>query len=142
MRRILPLFLLTALATPAWPAPQSGQNPPASPPGSSSSSKPSKPAQPPSEPVINPNPPNADEDIEVASFYLRKGDANAAIPRLQEAIQLAPKNAKARLLLGEAYERTHDNDSAVKTYRDYLKDFPHAPDAKKIEKKIEKLTAG
>ncbi|HTZ99230.1 MAG TPA: tetratricopeptide repeat protein [Candidatus Aquilonibacter sp.] len=140
MRRLLPLLLLTAVAMPVWSAPQSGQKPPPSPPGSSSSSKPDR-TPPPSEPVIDPNPPNADEDIEVASFYLRKGDTNAAIPRLQEAIQLAPKNAKARLMLGESYERTHDNDSAVKTYRDYLKDFPHASDAKKIEKKIEKLTA-
>ena len=77
----------------------------------------------------------------MASYYMRKGDMNAAIPRLQEAVQLKPKYAKARLMLGEAYERAHDKDSAVKTYQDYLKAFPNASDAKKIQKKIEKLSS-
>jgi len=75
----------------------------------------------------------------VASYYMRKGDMNAAIPRLQEAVQLKPHYAKARLMLAEAYEKDRDKDSALKTYQDYLKVFPNASDAKKIEKKIEKL---
>jgi cytochrome c-type biogenesis protein CcmH/NrfG len=143
MRRASPLLLLVAFALPAWCARQSGQNPPASPPSSSSSSsgKPSQ-AQPQAQPreIATFDPPNAEKDVEVGSFYMRKGDANAAIPRLLEAVQLNPKYAKARLLLAEAYERTHDNAAAVKTYQDYLKTFPNAPDAKKIEKKIERLT--
>jgi len=77
----------------------------------------------------------------VASYYMRKGDMNAAIPRLQEAVQLKPHYAKARLMLAEAYERVHDKDSAVKTYQNYLNAFPNASDAKKIQKKIEKLSS-
>jgi cytochrome c-type biogenesis protein CcmH/NrfG len=144
MRRASPFLLLMVFALPAWCARQSGQSPPASPPSSSSSSS-SKPSQ--TQPQTQPreiatfDPPNAENDVEIGNFYLHKGDANAAIPRFQEAVQLKPKYAKARLLLAEAYEKTHDKDDAVKTYQDYLKAFPNAPDATKIQKKIEKMTA-
>jgi Tfp pilus assembly protein PilF len=125
---------------PAWCATQAGQNPPASPP-SSSSPPPSqnKPAAP-KQDIATYDPPSAEKDVDVGSYYMRKGDVNAAIPRFQEAVQLKPHFAKARLLLAEAYEKAHDKDSAAKTYQDYLKEFPNAPDAKKIQKKIEKLT--
>ncbi|MGC2333836.1 MAG: tetratricopeptide repeat protein [Candidatus Acidiferrales bacterium] len=143
MRRASPLLLLMVFALPAWCARQSGQSPPASPPSSpsSSSAKPS-PSQPaPQKEIATFDPPNAEKDVEVASYYMRKGDMNAAIPRLQEAVQLKPKYAKARLMLAEAYEKAHDKDSAMKTYQEYLKAFPNASDAKKIEKKIEKLSS-
>jgi tetratricopeptide (TPR) repeat protein len=137
MRRLSPLLLLMLLAVPAWCARQSGQNPPDSPP---SSAKPSPSPPVPHEEIAPSDPPNAEKDVEVASYYMRKGDMNAAIPRLQEAVQLKPKYAKARLILAEAYERSHNPDDAVKTYQDYLKEFPNASDAKKIQKKIEKLS--
>lgn len=87
-----------------------------------------------------PDSPNAEKDVEVAEYYMRKGDMNAAIPRLQEAVQLKPHYAKAQLMLGDAYERAHDKQSALRTYQTYLKEFPNASDAKKIQKKIEKLS--
>jgi Tfp pilus assembly protein PilF len=138
MRRVSPLWLLMLFALPAWCAGQSGQKPPSS---SSSSAKPSR-SQPQNQPreIATFDPPNAEKDVEVGSFYMHKGDANAAIPRFQEAVHLKPKYAKARLLLAEAYEKTHDTDDAVKTYQDYLNAFPNASDAKKIQKKIEKLS--
>jgi tetratricopeptide (TPR) repeat protein len=141
MRRIFPFLVLMALAMPAWCARLSGQNPPDSSSSSSSSSKPtpSKPA--PQKDIATFDPPSAEKDVDVAAYYMRKGDMNAAIPRLQEAVQLKPHYAKARLMLGEAYERAHDKDSAVTTYQDYLKEFPNASDAKKIQKKIEKLSS-
>jgi len=135
MRRASPFLLLMIFALPAWGA----QNPPASP--SSSSAKPSQKPQTQPREIATFDPPNAEKDVEVAGYYMRKGDMNAAIPRLQEAVQLKPHYAKARLMLGEAYERAHDRDSAVKTYQDYLKAFPNASDAKKIDKKIEKLSS-
>ncbi|MGC2418957.1 MAG: tetratricopeptide repeat protein [Candidatus Acidiferrales bacterium] len=141
MRRASQLLLLMLFAVPAWCARQSGQNPPASPPSSSSSAKPSPSPPAPQKEIAPSDPPNAAKDIDVASYYMRKGDMNAAIPRLQEAVQLKPKYAKPRLMLAEAYERAHDKDSAVKTYQDYLKAFPNASDAKKIQKKIEKLSS-
>jgi TolA-binding protein len=43
-------------------------------------------------------------------------------------------------MLGELYEKKHENDSAVKYYREYLQVYPHAPDAKKVQEKIAKLS--
>jgi Tfp pilus assembly protein PilF len=113
-------------------------------PGSYSSSKPSQPATSSSTPMpgadqppFNPLP--AEKDVDVATFYMKKGDPDAAIPRLEEAIKLNPNYAKPRLMLGEIYEKKKDNDKAVKYYQDYLKVLPHAPDAKKIQEKIAKL---
>ena len=73
-------------------------------------------------------------------FYLHKGDVDAAIDRFLDAIQRRPNFAKPRLLLGKAYEKKHDNESAVKYYKEYLQVLPGAPDAKEVQKKIEKLS--
>jgi TolA-binding protein len=86
------------------------------------------------------NPFPAQQDIEVGMFYLHKGDVDAAIDRFLDAIQQRPNFAKPRLLLGQAYEKKHDKESAVKYYKEYLQVFPHAPDAKEVQKKIEKLS--
>jgi Tfp pilus assembly protein PilF len=88
-----------------------------------------------------PTPSSAEQDMEVASYYIHKGDPDAAIPRLEEAIRLKPKLAKPRLMLAEVYEKKGDAGAAVKCYKEYLQAFPSAPDEKKIEKKIEKLSA-
>jgi len=84
-------------------------------------------------------PSSAEEDVEVASYYVHKGDPDAAIPRLEDAIRLKPKWAKPRLMLAEIYEKKGDAAAAVKCYKDYLQAVPNAPDEKKIEKKMEKL---
>ena len=86
-----------------------------------------------------PAPSSPEEDMEVAEYYIHKGDSDAAIPRLQEAIQLKSNWGKPRLMLAEIYEKRGDAPDAVKCYREYLKALPTAPDAKKIQKKIEKL---
>ncbi len=88
--------------------------------------------------VYNPLP--AQQDIEVGMYYLHKGDVDAAIDRFLDAIQRRPNFAKPRLLLGKAYEKKHDNESAVKYYKEYLQVLPGAPDAKEVQKKIEKLS--
>lgn len=82
---------------------------------------------------------NAEKDIEVGMFYMHKGDIDAAIPRFEDAAKLRPDYGKPRLLLAEAYEKKHDPATAVKYYKEYLKVFPHAPDASRVEKKIAKL---
>ena len=83
----------------------------------------------------------AEKDVDVGMFYMHKGDVDAAIARFQDAIQLRDNYAKPRMLLAQIYEKKHDNVNAVKYYRDYLKVYPHAPDAKKVQEKIEKLSA-
>lgn len=82
---------------------------------------------------------NAEKDIEVGTFYMHKGDVDAAIPRFEDAAKLRPQYGKPRLLLAEAYEKKRDPSTALKYYKEYLKVYPRAPDAKKIEKRIEKL---
>jgi tetratricopeptide (TPR) repeat protein len=117
--------------------PSQQQAPPNSPPA------PQKQGQPPAPPTDDHKYDafNAEKDIEVGMFYLHKGDIDAAIPRFEDAAKLRPNYGKPRLLLAEAYEKKHDPASAAKYYKEYLKVYPNAPDAKKIERKIEKLEA-
>jgi Tfp pilus assembly protein PilF len=105
--------------------------------GESSSKKPDLPP-PKDKTVYNPLP--AQEDIEVGTFYMHKGDIDAAIPRFEDAIRLQPNLAKPRLLLADAYEKKGDKATAVKYYKEYLQVYPTAPDAKKVQKKIDKLS--
>ncbi len=86
------------------------------------------------------NPLDSEKDVEVGLFYMHKGDVDAAIPRFEDAIRLRDNYAEPRLLLGEAYEKKHDKANAVKYYKEYLKVYPTAPDAKKIQEKIDKLS--
>ena len=51
-----------------------------------------------------------------------------------------PDYAKPYLLLASSYEKKGDKDRAVKSYQDYLKEFPKGADAKKVQEKIEKLS--
>ena len=88
----------------------------------------------------NYNPFPAQQDVEVGMFYLHKGDVDAAIDRFLDAIQQRPNFAKPRLLLGKAYEKKKDYESAVKYYKEYLQVLPGAPDAKEVQKKIESLS--
>ena len=84
---------------------------------------------------------HAQQDIDVGTFYMHKGDIDAAISRFEDAIRLRANFAKPRLLLAEAYEKKGDKSEAIRYYKQYLKVLPDAPDAKKVQKKIEKLSA-
>jgi tetratricopeptide (TPR) repeat protein len=134
--------LLVAVPISAQQGDQKPNPAPAAPgPGESSSSKPSQapPAAPSSTGTYDPV--SAEDDIEVGTFYMHKGDIDAAISRYKDAIRLRSNFAKPRLLLAEAYEKKNDKSSALKYYKEYLEVFPTAPDAKKIHSKIEKLSA-
>jgi tetratricopeptide (TPR) repeat protein len=155
MRRTLPqaifwAFVLAALAVfPARAQEQPQQQTPPGGPPAPASPAPQKRAQPKATAQDKPDPEDdpkydafhAEQDIEVGMFYLHKGDTDAAIGRFEHAANLRPNYGKPRLLLAEAYEKKHDPDSALKYYKEYLKVYPDAPDAKKIQKKIEKLSS-
>lgn len=87
------------------------------------------------------DPYHAYHDVDVGNFYKDKGDIDAAIGRYEDAIRLKPDFGKPRLLLAEIYEKRGDNESALKYYKEYLQVYPDAPDKKKVEKKIEKLSS-
>ena len=79
------------------------------------------------------------QDVEVGTFYMHKGDVDAAIARFEDAIRLRANFAKPRLLLAEAYEKKNDKHRCEVLQR-IPSGFPDAPDAKKIRKKIDKLS--
>jgi tetratricopeptide (TPR) repeat protein len=89
-------------------------------------------------PKYNPLP--AEQDVDVGTYYMHKGDADAAISRFEDAIQLKADYARPRMLLAQIYEKKGDKANAVKYYKEYLQVYPHAPDAKKVQAKIAKLT--
>jgi tetratricopeptide (TPR) repeat protein len=83
---------------------------------------------------------HAAQDIDVGTFYMHKGDMDAAIGRFQDAIRLRPNFAKPRLLIAEIYEKKGDKSEAVHYYKEYLQVFPDAPDFKKVQRKIAQLS--
>jgi tetratricopeptide (TPR) repeat protein len=85
------------------------------------------------------DPLRAEKDLDVGQFYLKKGDLDAAIDRFQDAAAAKPGFAIPYRYLGEAQEKKGDKREALKSYRRYLDLYPHAEDAKKIQKKIDKL---
>ena len=85
------------------------------------------------------DPLRAEKDIEVAQHYMHIGDYDAAIDRLQDAIDSKPGFAIPFRYLGEAQEKKGLKKRAIESYQRYLDLYPHAEDAAKIKKKIEKL---
>jgi tetratricopeptide (TPR) repeat protein len=127
-------LLVLALYLPVWPA-QAPQGQPKRPAQSSSQAAP-----PPEQDDSGYDWVRAEHDVEVGTFYVHKGDVDAGIARFQDAVRVQPNFAKARRLLGEAWEKKGDRAAALKCYQEYLQLFPHASDAKKIREKIEKLS--
>jgi tetratricopeptide (TPR) repeat protein len=91
----------------------------------------------PAEPAFNPY--RAEKSIEVGSFYMRKGDYDAAIDRFAEAARYQPNLARPWKLMGEAYEKKHMRAKAIESYKKYLEVFPGAEDSAKIKKRISEL---
>jgi len=104
------------------------------------------PTPPPAEPEPPPEPPKpvfdplrANKSLEVGSFYMKRGNYDAAIDRFTDATQFEPGLARSYALLGEAYEHKGDVDNALTAYRKYLQLLRNGPDRDKIQKRIEKL---
>src|ERR1700687_201977 len=85
------------------------------------------------------DPLRAEKDLEVGQYYMRKGDVDAAIDRFQDATIAKPGYAIPFRFLGEAQEKKGFKKPAIKSYQRYLDLVPHADDAEKVKKKIEKL---
>ena len=85
------------------------------------------------------DPLRAEKDLEVGQYYMHKGDVDAAIDRFQDATIAKPGYAVPFRYLGEAQEKKGLKKEAIKSYQRYLDLYPHAEDADKIRKKIDKL---
>jgi regulator of sirC expression with transglutaminase-like and TPR domain len=70
---------------------------------------------------------------------MHKGDVDAAIDRFQDATTAKPGYAIPFRYLGEAQEKKGLKKQAIQSYSRYLDLYPHAEDADKIRKKIDKL---
>ena len=107
------------------------------------------PPAPPAEPPPPPEPPKpvfdplrANKSLEVGSFYMKRGNYDAAIDRFTDATQFEPGLARSYSLLGEAYEHKGDVDNALTAYRKYVQLVRNSSNAayrEKIQKRIEKL---
>jgi tetratricopeptide (TPR) repeat protein len=85
------------------------------------------------------DPLKANKDMEVGTYYFKKGNYDAAIDRFEEAARLQPGLARPYLKLGETYEKKKNLPMAVASYRRYLDLFRAAPDARTVSKRIEEL---
>jgi tetratricopeptide (TPR) repeat protein len=85
------------------------------------------------------DPLRAEKDLEVGQYYMHKGDLDAAIDRFQDATTAKPGFGVPFRYLGEAQEKKGLKKQAVKSYQRYLDLVPHADDADKVKKKIDKL---
>ena len=85
------------------------------------------------------DPLKANKDIEIGTFYLKRGSYDAALERFQEAAKLHAGLALPYLKLGETYEKKKDLPMAVASYRKYLELYRAAPDGSSVRKHIEQL---
>jgi tetratricopeptide (TPR) repeat protein len=79
------------------------------------------------------------KDIEIGTYYLNKGNVDAAIDRLHDAAVSYPTYAEPWRLMGIAYEKKGQLGEAIKADQEYLRLYPHAQIRKKLEAHIENL---
>jgi tetratricopeptide (TPR) repeat protein len=145
-RKVLYATLLAFLMIGA-PARNGAQDPPPPPPD-----KPASPTDKPKPPKTNADnatqnapdqptwdPLRAEKDMQVGTYYMHKGDLDAAMDRFEDAILAKPGYAVPFRMLGEAQEKKGMKKRAIQSYKRYLDLYPKADDKDKIEKKIDKL---
>lgn len=85
------------------------------------------------------DPLHAEKSIEIGTFYMKKGNYDAAIDRFEDATRFQPSLARPWRLMAEAYEKKHAYGRAVESYKKYLEVLPGAEDAAKVKKRIAML---
>lgn len=87
------------------------------------------------------NPIQAEAEMRVGRYYMKKGSYRAAAGRFQEATKWNPVSSEAYLLLGEARERQKDGPAARAAYERYLELAPEGKAAEEVKKRLAKLPA-
>jgi tetratricopeptide (TPR) repeat protein len=85
------------------------------------------------------DPLRAEQSLKVGEFYLRKKNYEAAIDRFHDALRYKPNFALPHRRLGEAYEKLGEREKAVEHFRKYLEILPAAGDARRVQRRIERL---
>lgn len=87
------------------------------------------------------NPIQAENEIKIGRFYMRRGRWKAAAGRFEEAARWNPQAAEAYLLLGQAREKLKDTAAAREAYQKFLELSPDSKDAASVRRRLEKLPA-
>lgn len=87
------------------------------------------------------NPIQAENEIRIGRFYMRRGRWKAAAGRFEEAAKWNPQSAEAYLLLGQAREKMKDLAGARAAFEKFLELAPESKDAAGVRRRLTKLPA-
>ncbi|MCS7041399.1 MAG: tetratricopeptide repeat protein [Bryobacteraceae bacterium] len=87
------------------------------------------------------NPIQAENELKVGRFYMRRGRWKAAAGRFEEATKWNPQSAEAWRLLGEAREKLRDLAAARAAYEKFLELAGDSRDAADVRRRLSKLPA-
>jgi tetratricopeptide (TPR) repeat protein len=87
------------------------------------------------------NPIQAENELKIGRFYMRRGKWKAAAGRFEEATKWNPQLAEAWRLLGEAREKLKDAAAAREAYGKFLELAGDSKEAGEVRKRLEKLPA-
>lgn len=82
------------------------------------------------------NPVQAQKELQIGNYYLKRGSYTAARLRFLEATKWNPNFADAYLRLGETYEKLKDRPASHKAYEKYLELEPKGKEAEGIRAKL------
>ena len=85
------------------------------------------------------NPIQAETEIRIGRYYMKKGSFRAAAGRFDEATKWNPASSEAYLMLGEAREKLKDGKAAKAAYAKYLELAPDGKMADDVKKRMSKL---
>ncbi len=87
------------------------------------------------------NPHEADKDVEVGTFYFKRGNLKAAEARFRDALTWQDNHAEAMYRLGVTLQKEGRPVEARMYYEQYLKILPKGEFAEDSRKEIEKMDA-
>ena len=87
------------------------------------------------------NPHEADKDVEVGTFYFKRGNYKGAEARFRDALNWQDNDAEAMYRLGETLQKEGRTAEARPYYEGYLKILPRGPFANDCRKELDKLDA-
>jgi len=85
------------------------------------------------------NPLQAENELKVGEYYMKKGKFRAAAQRFREATLWNPTFGGAFERLGAAEEKAHEKKAAREAYAKYLEVVPDAKDAEDVRRRMKKL---
>jgi tetratricopeptide (TPR) repeat protein len=82
------------------------------------------------------NPLQAEQELKIGQYYLRKGSFRAAAKRFEEATKWNPSLGEAFLRWGEALAKAGDEKAAATAWRRYLEVEPQGKEAARLRKRL------